>query len=312
MADFRDAVFETVRQIMRRDPEVVTLTNDMNAMILNQIAKEMPERVFNVGIAEQNIMGVAGGLALGGKKVFVFGILAHLISRAWEQIKLDICAPNLPVTILGVGPGLSYGNDGPSHHGTEDLALARALPNLSIFNPCDSVSMAAIVKQAFDLGTPSYIRIDRGNARDIHQENADLSAGFKVWRTGEDISLVSTGNLIHPVLEAEGMLQDKGVRAQVVEVYKLKPVDDQALVSALGTGAPVLVADEHNPHGGLASLLSDALSATPSIPALVAATLPDKFLLGSATRAWAHENYNLSPTSIFDQAIDLISRSNDQ
>ena len=94
MADFRDAVFETVRQIMRRDPEVVTLTNDMNAMILNQIAEEMPERVFNVGIAEQNIMGVAGGLALGGKKVFVFGILAHLISRAWEQIKLDICAPN--------------------------------------------------------------------------------------------------------------------------------------------------------------------------------------------------------------------------
>jgi len=116
--DFRDSVFNTIRDIMRKDPAVMIVTNDMGAMVLDQIREEWPARVINVGIAEQNMMSVAGGLAQCGRKVFGFGIAAHVATRSWEQIKLDICALNLPVVIVGVGPGLAYGNDaGFAQHG---------------------------------------------------------------------------------------------------------------------------------------------------------------------------------------------------
>src|ERR1700756_494994 len=141
---------------MRADPNIVVLSNAMGAMGLDAIRAEFPARAINVGIAEQNMMSLAGGLAATGKKVFCYGIIAHLM-RAWEQIKVDICMPNLPVTILGVGAGLSYGPDGPTHHGTEDVALMRVLANMTIYNPADWVCTEAVVKMAYEAGTPHYI-----------------------------------------------------------------------------------------------------------------------------------------------------------
>ena len=219
-------------------------------------------------------------MAQSGKKAFVFGIVSHVIGRGWEQIKLDVCTMNLPVTILGVGPGLSYGNDGPTHHGTEDVALTRALPNMTIFNPCDGNSMIAAVKQAYVIEGPTYIRIDRENIVPIHSENANLTPGFKVWREGTKLALVTTGVITHRVLEAARRLEASGIDCQVVELYRLKPVNSKDIVTAFGGAERIVVVDEHSPVGGLATIVAEAVVREGVVKPMEIVSLPDQFLLG--------------------------------
>lgn len=306
--DFRDAVFDTIRTIMREDQSVIITTNDMNAMLLDQIRDEMPERVINIGIAEQNLFSVSGGLAQTGKKVFVFGIISHLIGRGWEQIKLDVCTMKLPVVILGVGPGLSYGNDGPTHHGTEDVTLMRVLPNMTIFNPCDSNSMIAAVKQAYALNGPTYIRIDRENIIPIHSDIADLTLGLRVWREGAKLALVTTGVITHQVLAVADSLRVDGIDCQVIELYRLKPTNSKDIIKAIGNSVRVIVIEEHSPVGGVATIVAEALVREGVAIPMESISLPDEFLLGSASRDWAHETYGLSAEKILDRLTKLVAR----
>ncbi|MBT3360316.1 MAG: hypothetical protein HN403_11900 [Rhodospirillales bacterium] len=292
--DFRDAVFDTIRSIMREDADVVVATNDMGAMILDEIRAEMPERVINVGIAEQNLMAVSGGLALAGKKVYVFGISAHLVGRSLEHIKLDICVGNLPVVILGVGPGLAYGADGPTHHGTEDVAIMRALPNMTIFNPCDGISTAALVRAAYDLGSPAYVRVDKENIQPIYSPTDDFDCGFKIWQEGTDVTVLSTGVLTFQALAAAETLASEGVSVRVVDVFRLKPLDEGKLIDVMKESGAVLVCEEHTPNGGLASAIGNIIAQSRLNPKFRAATLPDVYLLGSASRAWAHDKFGLT------------------
>ena len=303
--DFRDAVFDTIRTIMRQDPSVVITTNDMNAMLLDQIREEMPDRVINIGIAEQNLISVSGGLAQAGKKVFVFGIVSHVIGRGWEQIKLDVCTMKLPVVILGVGPGLSYGNDGPTHHGTEDVALTRVLPNMTVLNPCDSNSMIAAVKQAHALNGPAYIRIDRENIVPIHEDDADLTPGLRVWREGTKLALVTTGVITHRVLDATDRLRADGIDCQVVELYRLKPTSSKDIVAAIGQPDRVVVVEEHSPVGGVATIVAESLVREGIAIPMETISLPDEFLLGSASRDWAHETYGLSATKLKERLGEM-------
>jgi transketolase len=157
--DFRDAVFAVVHELMRADSSIVVLTNDNGAWGLDTIREEFPARVVNVGVAEQNMMALAGGLASSGKRVFVYGQCAHLM-RGWELIKVCICLPNLPVTILGLG-GPSMWRDGPTHYGTEDLGLMRTLRNMTVCEPFEWGCVADCVKMAYEARTPHYIRFDK-------------------------------------------------------------------------------------------------------------------------------------------------------
>ena len=150
VTDFRDAAFDPIIEIFKTDPDVVLLTNDMGAMGLDIIKKYAPKKVINVGIAEQNMVSIASGLALSGKKVFVYGILSHIVFRALEQIKLDVCLPKLPIIFICVGAGLAYGVDGPTHQGIEDICVLRSLPNLSIFNPADSFSTSEAINLSYN------------------------------------------------------------------------------------------------------------------------------------------------------------------
>ena len=165
MTDFRDTVFTAVREIMRADGGAMVLVNDQGAMVLDQIKVECPERVVNVGIAEQNMMSVAAGLALCGRSVFVHGIIAHIVFRALEQIKIDICLHNLPVTILGIGAGLSYEKDGPTHCGLDDVPVMSVLPNLRIWDPPTTEAAAVAVHESYARKAPGYVRMYKAGAR---------------------------------------------------------------------------------------------------------------------------------------------------
>lgn len=267
--DFRDAAFGVVHNLMHIDPNVVVLSNDMGAHGLDAIRAEFPARAINVGIAEQNMLSLAGGLAATGKRVFVYGIIAHLM-RAWEQIKIDICMPNLPVTILGVGAGLSYGPDGPTHHGTEDVALMRVLSNMTIYNPADWVCTEAVVKMAYEAKTPHYIRLDKEQLPALYSATQDFRLGFCGWGDSLHRAIISTG--------VETWRARQIDHRCVIDIFRLKPTPDFGGYFADLFQDEIEVWDEHHPNGGLFSIVAEALCTAKR------KTLPDKFLMGATVR----------------------------
>jgi transketolase len=296
--DFRDSVFNTIRDLMQEDPAFIVLTNDMGAMILDQIKEAEPDRVINVGIAEQNLMSVAGGLALAGRRVFCFGIAAHIATRCWEQLKLDVCAPALPVVLIGAGPGLSYGNDGPTHHATEDLALMRTLPNMAIFNPSDAVNTAQCVRLASQHKGPAYLRLDRESIVPRHDPASDGAKGFRIFRDGGDVTLLSTGVILGSVLKAAELLAADGLSVRVADVFRLKPLSGEDLAEIIGHPRRVVTVEEHNITGGFGAAVAMHLATRDNSPPLTVLGLPDSFLFGSASRGWAHQEFGLTAEGI--------------
>jgi len=295
--DFRDSLFDAIHAIMRDDPAVVVITNDMSAMKLDAIRQQWPERVLNIGIAEQNMMSVAGGMARCGKKIFGFGIGAHLATRAWEQIKLDICALNLPVMLIGVGGGLAYGNDGITHHATEDVALMLTLPNMAIYNPCDPVVTMLSVNHAYRRGGPAYLRLDKEQVQEMYKPDDNVDTGFAVFREGNDATLLSTGVITYKALAAADLLAAEDIKIRVVDVSRLKPFSDDAWQAAIGKPKHVFTLEEHNTRNAFGSQAAVYL-ATHGGARLTMLGLPDAFLQGSASRPWAHEQFGLTPDAI--------------
>ena len=293
--DFRDSLFDAIDDVMKEDPSVIVITNDMAAMRLDQIREKSPDRVINLGIAEQNIMSVSGGLARCGKKVFAFGIGAHMATRPWEQIKLDICALNLPVTIIGVGGGLAYGNDGITHHATEDVALMLTLPNMATDNPCDPLCTMLSVRHAHKRGGPAYLRLDKESAKEIYSFDDDMGPGFKMFHEGDAATLISTGVITYKALAAAELLEKDGISIRVVDISRIKPFDKWKEV--IGKGKRIFTLEEHNITNAMGSQVAVHL-ATRGGPPLTMLGLPDQFLQGSASRSWAHEKFGLTPEKI--------------
>ena len=305
--DFRDAVFGSVHAIMRADPNAVCLTNDMGAMGLDIIRAAFPERILNVGIAEQNMMSVAGGLALSGKSVFVYGIVAHVTARCFEQIKLDICVPDLPVTIIGVGAGLAYGVDGPTHHGVEDIAIMRSLGNMHIYNPADCICAAASVTLAHAAGRPAYVRMDKELLPALYDADHDFTTGYGILSDGMDVAIVSTGVLSWTARSVASALADVGVGVRVIDLYRLRPVDGAKLATLLSCVRAVVTLEENVSSGGVGSLVAEALADSGYHPALRRISLGDCFLLGSASRGWAAEQFGLTQERVMATVRDTLA-----
>ena len=187
--DIRDAFFDELYQIGSTDRDVVILTNDMDVFSLKEFRNNYPEQFINIGVAEQNMINVAAGLASCGKKVYIFGILSFVTFRCYEQIKFNICSMNLPVTIVGMGSGLSFGFDGPTHHAIQDIIVMNALPEMMILNPSDSRSAAACAHISYKAGTPTYVRIDKGQYPEFYITSDNFNRGLKILRKIGEINI---------------------------------------------------------------------------------------------------------------------------
>lgn len=291
--DFRDAVFAAAYDVMAADPRTVMLTNDMGAMGFDRIRVDFPERTVNVGICEQNMVSVAAGLALTGRRVFAYGIIAHVYARAFEQLRNDVCCLNLPVIVLGVGSGLSYGNDGPTHHGVQDVAVLRALPSMAIYNPADGIAAGALVRAAAARGGPAHIRMDKEQLAPIYAPDATFDAGFATLTEGRDVALVSTGVLVHRAVEAAGHLAAEGIGVRVIDLYRLKPVDFGAFAGALAGVPAIVTLEENTAVGGLGSLVAETVARRGLGVRLTTLGLADNPLVGAASREWAEREYGL-------------------
>jgi transketolase len=307
--DFRDAVFLAVHEVLDADPRAVILYNDMGALELDRIRQAYPQRVYNVGISEQNMASVAAGLAFDGRLVFTYGIIAHVFARGFEQIRNDICCSNLPVVILGVGSGLSYGADGPTHHGVQDVAVMRALPNLAIFNPADCVTARASVRIAAARRAPAFIRMDKEQLPSLYRDDADFTPGFAVLREGKDAAIAATGILVHRAVEASDLLAREGIRTKVVDIFRLKPIDSAGLCAALAGVGSVVTLEENSSIGGLASIVGELLSRGSEHPLFSSISLGDEPLIGASSRGWAEDRFGYTLDAVVRTVRDAVNRA---
>jgi len=297
--DMRDAFFDEVYDFAKKDSQVIFLTADMGAYSLVRFKKDMGNRYINVGIAEQNMVSVAAGLALGGKKVFIYSIIPFVTLRCYEQIKVDLCCMNLPVTIIGVGVGLTYGSDGPTHHATSDIAVMRVLPEMTILNPSDSVSTKAFARVAYENTGPTYVRIERGKLPVIYkEEKSNFQEGLADIRKGNDVTIISTGVMVHQALKVSQILAGHSISAGVVDLYRIKPLNEKKLLKIIDKSKFIVTLEENTLVGGLGSMVSEVLTDNKKNALLKRIAIPDEHCFKTGSREFLHTFYKLDAGSV--------------
>ncbi len=300
--DLRDAFFDTLYDIACKDNQVMLLIADMGACSVEKFKDNLPDQFINTGISEQNTISVATGLALNNKKVFVYSIIPFITMRCYEQIKIDICCMKLPVTIVGIGSGFSYAGDGPTHYAVQDVAVMRTLPKMNILNPSDALSMNKFVNIAYKSDTPTYIRIDKERFSIIHTENEDFSKGYCTLCEGADLTIISTGFMVHRALEVAEKLKFHSISAAVIELYRIKPLNVQ-LLEIVKRSRRSIILEEHHFIGGIGSAICEGmLDAGYNVPIKrFAIDDVDCFKVGS--REYLHKWFKLDADSVVERIL---------
>ncbi|MHC4632096.1 MAG: transketolase family protein [Planctomycetota bacterium] len=302
--DIRDAFFDRLYEIAANDSDVVFLTADMGAFSLAKFKKNLGSQYINVGVAEQNLVSVAAGLALGGKKVFIYAIAPFITQRCYEQIKIDLCCMRLPVTVIGVGAGIAYNSDGPTHHATQDIAVMRALEGITIINPSDPVTSAAAASMAYEENHPVYVRIDKGKWPLLYDEIQDFVDGLALLRDGGDVLIVSTGLMVHRAIEVAEELSRHSIDAAVLDLYRIKPVNAELLSDVISQSKQVVTLEEHSIVGGIGSIISEILTDKGAAVPLKRIGILEKICPGYGNRDWMHSFYGLDVDAIAEAILN--------
>jgi transketolase len=256
----RDAFFDSLYKIAKKDRNIILITADMGAPSLDKFKRDLSIQFINVGIAEENMVTVGTGLALSGKKVYICAVMPFVTSRCYEMLKVDLSLMGTPVTMIGVGAGFSYDDSGPTHHSTEDIAIIRTLPNMTILNPSDSVMAARFAEISYRLHGPSYVRLDRKILPQIYGRGSDFSPGLEKLQDGKDLLIIATGNMVHRALEVSERLKGFSIEAGVVDLYRLKPVNERLLLEYVENSKRVVTLEEHLISGGMGSIVAEILA----------------------------------------------------
>ena len=255
----RDAVFNRIYELALKDRNVIFITADMGAPSLDKFKTGLPKNFINAGISEQGMITVATGLALSGKKIFLYSIIPFVTERCIELVKVDISFMKLPVTLIGVGSGFSYNTLGPTHHGVFDVSLMRTLPDMTIFNCTDSAMADRITESAYKLPGPSYIRMDRENLPSLYSAQEDFSKGYSKLRSGKDFCIIASGVLVRRALDVADELARHSINAGVIDLYRLKPIDRRMLEEIAKETGKIVTLEEHVKAGGMGSALGEMI-----------------------------------------------------
>ncbi|MBE0555968.1 MAG: hypothetical protein IH628_01940 [Proteobacteria bacterium] len=255
----RDAFFETLEQLMGRDERIVFITADLGFRLFDHIAARYPERVINAGIREATMIGMAAGLSKEGMLPFVYSLVPFVTMRCLEQIRVDLCYNDLPAVLVGVGSGLAYGPNGPTHMGLEDIGVMSALPNLAILSPCDACEVRALLPQAIRLKTPVYVRLARAGEPSCYGEHAPKPRLGRpsVLREGADAAVITYGTMVHEVLAAVGELEkETGCSIRVISWHTVQPLREESILPLAKDTIPMMVVEEQMSGGSLGSRLA--------------------------------------------------------
>lgn len=315
----RDAFFGKLFEIASKDHNVIFLTADMGALSLEKFKKNLSSQYLNVGVAEQNMINIATGMALAGKNVFTYAIVPFATLRCYEQIKVGLSLMNLPVTIIGSGPGYTYSSDGPTHHSPQDIAIMRALPKMTILSPSDSINAAAFAQISYENSGPTYIRLDKGIHSSLYDEpNVDFSAGIAEIKKGCDLTIITSGIMVHKALKVVDELAKYSIEAGLVDLYRIKPINKDLLLKIVDHSEKIVTLEEHSIIGGVGSIISETLADNRRYVPLKRIALPDVNCYKYTDRETMHSFYGLDVKSItktilnWNQALSDLTTTNSE
>ncbi len=306
----RKAICDVLMERAQEDRDIVVLCSDSRGSAsLTPFFERFPAQSVEVGIAEQDLVGIAAGLASAGKRPFAASPASFLTTRSLEQCKVDVAYSDVNVKLIGISGGVSYGALGMSHHSAQDIAAMSSIPNMRVYLPSDRFQTAALVRELASDDKPAYIRVGRNAVEDVY--SAD-DCPFRMDRAnvlseGADVTIVATGETVRPALDAAAILAQRGIGATVLDMYCVKPLDAEAVVRAARSTKCVLSVEEHSPFGGLGSQVAQVVSA--SCPRLVRClSLPDApVVTGTSAEVFAH--YGLDAEGIASSAAELLAQA---
>lgn len=304
----RDTYGEVLLELGREREDIVVLDADLSASTkTSMFGREFPERFFNMGVAEQDMISTAAGLALGGKLPFASTFAIFLAGRGWEQVKQSICIPNLNVKLVASHGGVTVGEDGASHHCSEDFALMRVLPNMTVICPADSVETEKVIREIVNYIGPVYVRLARAKFPLIFDNNYSFKIGqANIIRKGEDLTIISVGVGVYPSLQAAKKLNTKGISVRVINMASIKPIDKEAIIKAAEETGAILTVEEHSIIGGLGSAVAEVISQNkPVLMKFVA--VPDEFTLSGCSDDLL-DYVGLRTDNIAQAALELLSK----
>ena len=306
--DCRDAYAKTLDEMAEKDSRVCVVINDsLSSAKMKEFKAKYPSRFVNVGIAEQNMVGVGNGLANGGMVPYLCGASCFLTARAMEQVKVDMAYSKANVRICGMSSGMAYGQLGPTHHSIEDLAWTRILPNMTVIVPADPAETAAVMRYSLEHVGPMFLRISRIPVRKVHGDDYTFRLGkASVLREGNDITLIANGVVVSRALDAAEALARQGVQARVLNMSSIKPIDRESIVKAARETRGIVTAEEALAAGGLGGAVAEVLAQEhPARMRMLG--LPDTFA-PTGTAEFLLDHFGISASGIEKAALELVGR----
>lgn len=307
----RTAFIESLQRLAERDPRVTLVVGDLGYSVVEHFAAALPRQYLNAGVAEQNMTSVAAGLALCGRIVFTYSIANFPTVRCLEQIRNDICYHKLNVKVTSVGGGLAYGSLGMTHHGTEDLAFMRALPNMTVVAPADPVEAARATEAVANWPGPCYLRLGKTGERTIHGAGLDFAIGRAITvRAGDEATIIATGDTVVLALDAADEVHRRdGVSCRVISMHTVRPLDEEAVRAAARETGAIVTLEEHSIVGGLGSAVAEVLAESdPSAVAFRRLGLPSSFVSVAGTRDYLRSLYGLTVAGVREGVMTTLAR----
>ena len=303
----RTAITETLVEEGKKNKDLFVVTSDARGSVtLGKFAEELPEQFVEVGIAEQNAVGISAGLALSGKNVFVCGPACFYSARALEQVKVDVAYSRTNVKIIGVSGGVSYGALGATHHSLHDIAVMRAFPGINVYLPSDRFQSTWLTRYLSATEESAYIRVGRNAVPDIYSGSDTFKPGkAKILRTGTDIALIATGETVYHAFKAAEKLEEEGIFATVIDMFTLKPLDQDVIIEAAKNTKCILTVEEHSIYGGLGASVTEITSKHHPTRVKILGIPDEDAVHGKPLEIFAH--YELDMNGVYKQAISLLA-----
>ena len=297
----RKAICDVLMKEAEKDRNIVVLCSDSRGSAsLAPFAAAFPEQFVEMGIAEQDLVSVAAGLAHCGKKAFATSPACFLSTRSYEQCKIDVAYSNTNVKLIGISGGISYGALGMSHHSAQDIAALSAIPNMRVYLPSDRFQTAKLIEALLQDELPAYIRVGRNPVEDIYSEKDcpfEMNRATRIG-AGKDVLIVACGEMVRPSIEAAKLLENEGIHATVLDMYCVKPLDEAAVIEAAKEAKLVVTVEEHAPYGGLGSMVSQVVGR--ECPRkVVSISLPDAPVI-TGTSSQVFDYYGMNAEGIAD------------
>lgn len=303
----QDVVAETILKLAHLEADLIVVTGDSRGSAkMTEFGKVFPEKLIEVGIAEQNLVGVAAGLASAGKKVFAFSPACFLTARALEQIKNDVAYSDQPVRLIGISAGVSYGALGSTHHSIHDLAVLQAIHNIDIVVPADNFETEQAILSIVEYNRPIYLRFGKRPVYHVHQSNVSFNIGKAIpIYEGSDITFLAIGEAVAPAVFACNLLREQGVSCGVVSYHTLRPFDVQTLLDTATASKALITVEEHSIFGGLGSTVASILLEAGIARPFKRVGIPDEYMItGSQAEIFSH--YGITPQGLAQTALSLL------